>query len=193
MFFEDIFLRGPYWSTGMKFALDFPLPIFDTKFDTDSLWNNISKNNSMILPLNTGNHQLSDNPTIPSILPKKCWRRVIKERNWKYYYSSTRLGLLYKEYEKCGLLRKRSIYLPGVWCCWENSCIYCVRMLKSTTEEVQTSKKNIAKMKHWKLCESSIVKWFYPDNFMLFHLFRRNDFARKKKHVASENQLRKQK
>ena len=31
-------------------------------------------------------------------------------------------------------------------------------MLKSTTEGVQKSKKSVAKMKHWKLCESSIVK-----------------------------------
>ena len=40
-----------------------------------------------------------------------------------------------------------------MWCCWENSCTYCVRISKTSAEGVQTSKNNVAKMMHWKLCE----------------------------------------
>ena len=56
-------------------------------------------------------------------------------------------------YETCGLWRKCLIHLPGVWCCWENSCTYCVRISKTSAEGIQKSKNNVAK---W--CIGSYVK-----------------------------------
>ena len=66
---------------------------------------------------------------------------LLKERNWKHYCSSSRRpGPMYKEFEKCGLQRKCSIYLSCMRCYWWNSWTYCFRILKTSSEGVQTSK-----------------------------------------------------
>ena len=66
---------------------------------------------------------------------------LLKERNWKHYCSIIRPGPMYKEYEKFGLWRK-----------W-NSCLYCFRMLKTSTEGVRTSET-------WQWCQNALLeKW----------------------------------
>ena len=42
---------------------------------------------------------------------------LVKERNSKLYCGSARPGPMHKEFEKCGLQRKYSIYLLCKWCC----------------------------------------------------------------------------
>ena len=90
---------------------------------------------------------------------------LLKERNWNLYCSSTKPGLMYKKFKKCGLWRKCSIHLLCMWCCWWNSCTCCFRMLKTNSEGVQTCANwRRFKMLYWKLFENwrfnKAEKWY---------------------------------
>ena len=60
---------------------------------------------------------------------------LLKERNWKHYYSSTRQGLIYKEYEECGLWKKYSVHLLCM-CVADETVETDETMLKTSAEGV---------------------------------------------------------
>ena len=86
-------------------------------------------------------------------LKKVTWRKKLK-----HYRSTTRPGPIYKEFEKCGLQRKCSVYLSCMWCCWWSSCAYCFRMLKNNAERVQTSET-------WQSCQKCFIGSYAKNGF----------------------------